>query len=108
MPGFVAILEDNLVRIAEMRACLAEALPAASGIVFENAFEMIENPQSPRRFASACPSRLMTWSYMRAELAGSQDGQRCMILRSGSRGEMGRNCYEADLPGRGCLGGFVF
>jgi len=42
VPGFVAILEDNPVRIAEMRACLAEALPAASGIVFENAFEMIE------------------------------------------------------------------
>jgi hypothetical protein len=37
----VAILEDDMGRIAEMQACLAEALPTIQGIFFKNAFEMI-------------------------------------------------------------------
>jgi len=41
MPGFVAILEDGRERVAEMRACLAEIMPAARVVVFENAQEMI-------------------------------------------------------------------
>ena len=41
MAGLVAILEDNAGRIAEMQACLAEALPGVPSVFFENAFEMI-------------------------------------------------------------------
>jgi hypothetical protein len=37
----VAILEDNPGRVAEMRACLAEALPTTQGVFFESAYEMI-------------------------------------------------------------------
>ena len=41
MAGIVAILEDSAGRIAEMHACLTEALPTFRTIFFENAFEMI-------------------------------------------------------------------
>ena len=41
MAGIVAILEDSAGRIAEMRACLTEALPGCGSIFFDNAFEMM-------------------------------------------------------------------
>ena len=37
----MAILEDNAGRIAQMQACLAEALPGVPSVFFENALEMI-------------------------------------------------------------------
>ena len=37
----VAILEDNVARVAEMRACLDEVLPGVPVVFFENATEMI-------------------------------------------------------------------
>ena len=41
VPGVVAILEDNGGRIAQMQACLAEALPGIPSVFFANAREMI-------------------------------------------------------------------
>ena len=41
MPGYVAILEDDPVRLAEMRACLPELLPGHAPAFFDNAGEMI-------------------------------------------------------------------
>jgi hypothetical protein len=37
----VAILEDDPGRVAEMQACLAEALPTVHSVFFQNAYEMI-------------------------------------------------------------------
>ena len=41
MPAVIAILEDDPGRIAEMRFCLAEALPNVESVFFENAHDMI-------------------------------------------------------------------
>ena len=41
MPEYVAILEDNAGRIAEMRECLAELLPRYQHVFFENAYDMV-------------------------------------------------------------------
>jgi hypothetical protein len=41
LPNYVAVLEDNAGRLAEMRACLAEVLPQHEAVFFDNADEMI-------------------------------------------------------------------
>jgi len=41
MRGFVAILEDDVDRVVEMKSCLAQVLPAADVVVFERADDMI-------------------------------------------------------------------
>jgi hypothetical protein len=41
VPEYVAILEDNAERIAEMRACLSEALPACQSVFFDRSKDMI-------------------------------------------------------------------
>lgn len=38
---YIAILEDNILRIAEMRACLLELLPQYRVVVFDDATQMI-------------------------------------------------------------------
>ena len=41
MAGYVAVLEDDHARIAEMRACLAEVLPGFEPVFFDDAGRMI-------------------------------------------------------------------
>ena len=41
MTGYVAILEDDHARVAEMRVCLAEILPAHEPVLFDDAAAMI-------------------------------------------------------------------
>jgi hypothetical protein len=42
VPRYVAILEDNILRIAEMRAALMEVLPQYRVVVFDEAPQMIQ------------------------------------------------------------------